>query len=98
MTDWTGRNAYLDAPDALVRLVNDGFDYATSSNCMMTYGHIERPIGSAKSAAYEMFGEMRDSTQEETFAAPPTHQSPIGHVLRSHGCSIAIRAHYSSPK
>ena len=65
MTGSTGQDTYLDTPDALVRYVNDGFDFSTSSNSIMTYEHIERPIESAKFAAYEMFGEMRSSTQEE---------------------------------
>lgn len=65
MTGSTGQDAYLDAPDALVRYVNDGFDFSTSSNSIMTYERIEQPLESAKFAAYEMFGEMRSSTLEE---------------------------------
>lgn len=49
----------------MIRYVNEGFNYSTTSNGVMAYEHIERPEQSAKFAAYEMFGEMRSSTQEE---------------------------------
>ncbi len=65
LTGSTGQDAYIDTPEALVRYVNDGFDFSTSSNSMMTYERIRQPMGSAKFAAYEMFGEMRSSTREE---------------------------------
>lgn len=65
ITSTTGQDAYRDASDALVRYVNDGFDFSTSTNSMMAYEHIEKPTESAKHAAYEMFGTMRSSAQEE---------------------------------
>lgn len=65
MTGTTGQNTYLDTPDAMVRYVNNGFDFSTSTNCMMSYEQIQKSNYTAKYAAFEMFGEMRGSTSEE---------------------------------
>ena len=50
---------------AMIRYVGDGFDYSTSFIGVMTCEQIGKPITSAKFAAYEMFSEMRGSTDEE---------------------------------
>ena len=65
MTGTTGQNAHLDTPDAMVRYVNNGFDFSTSTNCMMFYEQIQEPNYAVKYEAFEMFGEMRGSTSEE---------------------------------
>lgn len=57
--------ANIDAPDAIVRYVDNGFSFSTSTNTMMAYVPTSKLVGSAKYAAYEMFGEMRGSTQEK---------------------------------
>ena len=55
----------LTKPDALIWYANEGIDYSTSSSMTMTYEQIEKPFDIAKFAAFEMFGKMRGSTQEE---------------------------------
>ncbi len=66
MTGTTGQNVHINMPGAMVRYVNDGFGFSTSTtNSMMAYEHIEKPVESAKYIAYEMFGKMRGSTLEE---------------------------------
>lgn len=65
MTGTAESNIHLDTPDAMVRYINDGFDFSTSTNNMLTYENISNSIGSVKYAAYEMFGKMRSSTEEE---------------------------------
>lgn len=65
MTGTVGQDAYLDNPAPMIRYINDAFDFSTSTGKMVAYENMENPVAGAKFAAYEMFGEMRSSTQEE---------------------------------
>jgi hypothetical protein len=44
---------------------NESADFLNSSSKTMVYEEIEKSVNSTKSAAFEMFGEMRSPTQEE---------------------------------
>lgn len=64
-TGTVGDGVYLKTPDPTVRYIENGFDFSTSSDSMMICRQIDNSVKTNKFVAYEMFGEMRGSTQEE---------------------------------
>lgn len=78
----TTASQYLapNEPAAMIRYLNEGFDFSTSTATMKSYEQITLPIN-AFAAASDMFGPMRNSTKEEASlfeAMLESKSTPVG--------------------